>query len=253
MIDDEGNEIITFKTPTELSTLYVSNIPNDASNEALLGVFAPFGLLHEIYLFEHENSSHMSGYVRYYSVRTAKEAQRATHNMELLGRKLTVNFCKKRPSSDEQRQFDLPVSRAVQLANFYIGFNKWTSSIISMERLEFGKREDYLLFFCSYKCIVKFTLREDGRFVYGVGEGSAESADRGDVVDIAKKSALTKARKDAFSKTLIIVLASGKVIVHFSGTRLPFEEWDENTNTTPTTLPNKTNINVGNSKDADLN
>jgi hypothetical protein len=43
------------------------------------------------------------------------------------------------------------------------------------------------------------------------------------VVDKAKKTALTNARRNAFARTVLIVLENGKVAVHFLGTPIPTE------------------------------
>lgn len=55
------------------------------------------------------------------------------------------------------------------------------------------------------------------------GEGTAIDSDKGEVVDKAKKTALTNARRNAFARTVLIVLDNGKVAVHFLGTPVPPE------------------------------
>ncbi len=42
-------------------------------------------------------------------------------------------------------------------------------------------------------------------------------------MDKAKKTALTNARRNAFARTVLIVLGNGKVAVHFLGTPVPSE------------------------------
>jgi len=54
-----------------------------------------------------------------------------------------------------------------------------------------------------------------------IGEGTAIDSDKGEVVDKAKKTALTNARRNAFARTVLIVLDNGKVAVHFLGTQVP--------------------------------
>jgi len=63
-------------------------------------------------------------------------------------------------------------------------------------------------------------LRDDGRFLEGIGEGTSIS-EREDAEANAKKIAVTNARKDAFKKLVIIVLPSKKIAIHIKGTELP--------------------------------
>lgn len=61
----------------------------------------------------------------------------------------------------------------------------------------------------AYQCKVKYIF-EDGHTVIGEGEGMAIGSNADDVIPIAKKIAVTQARKDAFSR-LVIVIFNGKV------------------------------------------
>jgi RNA recognition motif-containing protein len=215
--------------PSEESTLFVANIPSEIEEEELEEIFGKYGILHEVHSFEVDNPTiptppSKCAFVRYYSVVSAKKALKATHGQILNKKKLKVIFAKKRKLEDSAtRDYDLPFHKCIELVNYYLGFHTWSSSIVSMEKIQYEQRKEDRLFSCTYRCTVRLTLREDNRSVEGIGEGTAIDSDKGEVVDKAKKTALTNARRNAFARTVLIVLDNGKVAVHFLGTPVPSE------------------------------
>ena len=57
---------------------------------------------------------------------------------------------------------------SIEVANWFIGYNRWCSNIVSLERLELAKREGGK-FLARFKCTIRHTLRDDGRSIEGTG------------------------------------------------------------------------------------
>eukprot|EP01122_Echinamoeba_exundans_P007441 TRINITY_DN2300_c0_g1_i1.p3 TRINITY_DN2300_c0_g1~~TRINITY_DN2300_c0_g1_i1.p3 ORF type:complete len:113 (+),score=13.09 TRINITY_DN2300_c0_g1_i1:563-901(+) len=95
---------------------------------------------------------------------------------------------------------------------------RWTSEVVSMELLEFQGDGRDLLFKGSWRCCAKVVL--DGAVeIIGVGIGS-HVGEKYEVIQRAKKSALTNARKDAFSRLAIVMISMTKVGYYVSPTPL---------------------------------
>ena len=84
------------------------------------------------------------------------------------------------------------------------------------------------------RCKIRFSLK-DGRCLDVVGKATGGARDRATVIEFAKKNAVTDARKSIFQRLAIIVLAEGKVAVHFLDA--PIEEWEEEKPKEPTESP----------------
>jgi len=99
------------------------------------------------------------------------------------------------------------------LANHFLGFNQWSTSILGLNQEEFSYDEATQSFRCQYVCKVKLILR-DGRSTEVIGRATAAGKEKHTVVEFAKKNSLTDARKKAFQNLVIIRLKS-KIAVHF--------------------------------------
>jgi len=231
-------EVIFFKTPTESSVLYVDNISTNAVLDEMHELFGSFGLLYEIKIFTIENKKTNSAFVKYYSKRSANQAKEALHDHLFCGLPLRVNMSKPRPNST---QFVLDINKSIELANYYIGFNSWTSSILglSQESLVFEEASGH--YRCTYVCKVRLNVA-DGRFVEAEGKATGGGSDKSTVIEFAKKNAVTDARKKAFEKIALVILFTGKVAVHFLNETL--DSWS-NSNSTA-------NLNSGNDSNAIL-
>lgn len=230
----DGCEIIKFTIPTSSSILYASNFPDNTSIESITELFSNFGLVYDIIPFasqsKHDSeeinaqdnkniktSQNKSYYIiKYYSILSAKLAQKQLNGSSFQGRYLYVSFFKSK-NQFKAEEYPLPIQKSIELANYYLGFNGWSSSIISLDRLIIDQREDIeskqTLNICSYKCVIKHFYK-DGQCAFGVGESYEVGPDLIETMSIAKKMAITNARKDAFKHTIIILLESGKVGLH---------------------------------------
>jgi len=286
-------EFIQFCIPGEKCTLFVGN-PSATTDLELKALFQPYGLVYTAKLFEpkdvvypqdeelmntQERSERRYGFVAYY---TLSAAQYAFKELRKLARKgqtsMFVHFSRKRKREDSEvgtvdwAKMPLPIHCALELANHYLGYDTWSSSIVgSITRIDskecdeevrqfaegrWKSRQDQLIIGASssfannrnssignnghfnsnsssisinrsnnnadvkktqeipvvamaYKCKVMFKF-QDGHTVVGEGQGMALGTKADEVIPIAKKIAVTQARKDAFSR-LIIVIFNNKV------------------------------------------
>jgi len=127
--------------------------------------------------------------VKYYAILHAKQAQRALRGVEIRGKRIKVVFLKKRTNEYSNRDYDLSIDKCFDLANGFIGYNKWTSNIVSLERLEMTENEGK--YNARFQCIIRHTLRDIGQFVDGTGEGMHIDDTVGAALDYSKKKAVT--------------------------------------------------------------
>jgi len=81
-----------------------------------------------------------------------------------------------------------------------------------MKQLSIERYEDETIG-CEYQCDV-FICLKDGRRAKGVGVAKYAGKDITLVLDNTQKFAVTNARKQAFQKLALVILASGKAAVH---------------------------------------
>eukprot|EP01118_Nematostelium_gracile_P020538 TRINITY_DN9988_c0_g1_i1.p2 TRINITY_DN9988_c0_g1~~TRINITY_DN9988_c0_g1_i1.p2 ORF type:complete len:156 (-),score=45.71 TRINITY_DN9988_c0_g1_i1:497-964(-) len=107
----------------------------------------------------------------------------------------------------------LDINRSVELANHYLGFNRWSSNILSLnqEFLEYGDS-----FKCCYNCRVAYQF-PDGRIVEAEGRATYSASDKKVAIELAKKHAITDARKNGFQQIVLIELEDGRTAVHILG------------------------------------
>jgi len=102
-------------------------------------------------------------------------------------------------SKQSEITFDLPLHKAIELANYYLGFNGWRSGVVRITKKELPKENDNTLFFCCHEATARVTL-PDGRSTEGDGEGVCDGNSRGEAINLSKKVALSMALKNALKK-----------------------------------------------------
>ncbi len=92
-----------------------------------------------------------------------------------------------------------------QFYSYYIGFNKWSTSIVSLvaENLEYDEATNH--FRCTYTCRIRFDF-EDGRSIEASGKATGGAKEKSTVIEFAKKNAVTDAHKNSFKRLAMIVL-----------------------------------------------
>lgn len=116
----------------------------------------------------------------------------------------------------EGRVYPLSINKCIQLANYFFGYNGWSSKVIKCVEKEIvkevseGKKEKWKSTFEAIVCI----QLKDGRRVEAMEEGSKEDSDKYNSIHLSKKVAVTNALLKAFSMIVIVSLSSSKVTAH---------------------------------------
>lgn len=224
-------ELIRFVIPNETSTLYVSGVSFKLSDAELKSIFSNFGLVNSAILYvkngtenENENENELNdqlkfGFVRFYSIRSAEAACSYFKKNKWEGEKfMTVRFARKRKKEGDSKitvfsKNTLSITQSIELANYYIGYKNWSSSIVNIKLNDKNQDQinsDEKNIVSIYECEVKLIFN-DNKTVMGKGIGIYESPTKTESIENAKKIAVTNARKDAFQKIGIVLLESGKV------------------------------------------
>ncbi|XP_061446324.1 RAD52 motif-containing protein 1 isoform X2 [Rhineura floridana] len=195
---------------------------------ALYLAFSTFGPLYSVGV--HQNAPVAGpGYyalVKFYSARDACKAQCACNQQSLFQKSpLKVYICtRQRPFP--QQVLALNSYKCRELANHYLGFNGWSSRIITLQNISgFEEEENEEVTTSSRKQHSKYLCVQELTFpLYGVrtrGVGVAElhiDPNQEFLMDTnnIQKLAVHRALSDAFQKILILVLENGKVAVEYS-------------------------------------
>lgn len=225
-ISSQG-EVILFKTPLDDSCLYVNRLHRDTTDDELRETFSRYGLLHDLRLYETDSEDRPYNYafVRYYSVWSAIKALHYLERIKFHGVTCKV-IMKKRNLQNERKQLPLTIQRCIDVANYYIGFDGWSSSIVTLapaEELSFDAPTK--MYKCVFKCVVRYSFKSYDRVLEAIGFGMHEGLQRGETIEYAKKKAVTEAYKNAFQSMAIILLRTGKVALHFLDTSV--DQWTD--------------------------
>ncbi|XP_060095103.1 RAD52 motif-containing protein 1 [Heteronotia binoei] len=221
-------EVLEFLVPTGNGrTLLVLGLETNATEHALYLAFSAFGPLYSVRL--HRNAAVAGpGYyalVKYYSTRDASRAQLACNRQPLFQKSaLKVCLCtRQRPFP--QQNLALNSHKCQELANHYLGFNSWSSRIVTLQDIsgfEENEEEDSRALLasqrCKYLCIQELTIPQHSICARGVGVAETPvDPSQGFLTATrsAQKLAAQKALSDAFQKIVLVVLENGKVAVEF--------------------------------------
>ncbi|XP_077773607.1 RAD52 motif-containing protein 1-like isoform X4 [Podarcis muralis] len=224
-------EIVEFRVPDGNGrTLLVLGLETDASEHALYLTFSAFGPLYSVRV--HQNAPVAGpGYyalVKFYSARDASKAQCACNQRPLFQKSpLKVCLCtRQRPFS--QQGLGLSSYRCRELANHFLGFNSWSSRIITLQNISgFEDEENDVEEVrtsprsrnAKYLCIQELTFPRYGIRTRGIGLAELNVDPSQEFLLAAnniQKLAVHRALSDAFQKILLIVLENGKVAVEYS-------------------------------------
>ncbi|NXX98936.1 RDM1 protein, partial [Centropus bengalensis] len=200
---------------------------------SLFSVFSTFGPLYSVRA--HRNAAVAGpGYyaiIKFYSAGDAGRAQRACNGQRLFQKSpLKVCVCTKQKGF-QQQVLALSSNKCQELANHYLGFNGWSSRIITLQNVSGFDGESKELGetlqkrWVKYLCAVEVTLPNHGVRSRGVALGEAELEKSEDPLELltaskrAQKLAAGKALSSAFQKILLVVLENGKVAVEYNSTQ----------------------------------
>ncbi|XP_077940432.1 uncharacterized protein LOC120828058 isoform X5 [Gasterosteus aculeatus] len=229
-------DILEFRVPVDNNkTLFVWDIQPSHSEAqiyvGLHGVFSSFGPLYLLKVCQNSalNPPGFYALIKFYSAAQASKAQRQTDGRPLLQScPLKVKLSSKHTSyfrSDSSRP--LSHARCLELANHCLGFNGWTSDIITLKELtnteeehEGGGRWRRLKFGCLLQ--LSFPHHRQTTRAAAVVEDCFTCTGDPDLL-IQKRCKLHRlvreqALVNAFSPVLLLLLGSGKVMVELKQT-----------------------------------
>ncbi|KFO83455.1 RAD52 motif-containing protein 1, partial [Buceros rhinoceros silvestris] len=197
---------------------------------SLFSTFSKFGPLYSVRAHRNAAVAGPGHYavIKFYSAGDASRAQRACNGQRLFQKSpVKVCVCTRRKGF-QQQDLVLSSTKCQELANHYLGFNGWSSRIITLQNVSGfdGKNEELGKTSAKrpvkYLCAVEVTLPSHGVRTRGVALGQADAEDGADPLEVvraarrAQKAAAGKALSSAFQKILLVVLENGKVAVEYN-------------------------------------
>lgn len=224
-------DIIEFKVPNENNkTLFVWDILPTLSEafiyESICGVFSGFGALYLVKVCQNAAVAEPGFYaiVKYYSSAQASKAQRTTDGKSLFQESpVKVRLCTRQNPAFASETKALSNPKCQELANRYLGFNGWSSKIITLQDLSgrddacAGAETQALML--KYGCIVELTFPQHCVSCRGMGVAEESFQSHPDHLELCltrgklQKRAKDKALVDAFRNVLLVLLSNGKVAV----------------------------------------
>jgi len=218
-------EILEFKIPHGSSTLLylpqitVVDMDEEQVYTALYDYFSKWGLLYNINVKKSEEvDEDWYCYVRYYSTRAASMARRDNRgSVVLLDGKMQFKVSSHTKCGGSM-QLPLAKHKCEELANYYLGFNGWSSKILYHRREEVGKGRARVV------SVVRLDLVKVGLSCEGAGqhEVEVEGVDRMEearlVAEVGKR-AKGEALQAAWSKVVLVVVGGKKVGVEINTTK----------------------------------
>ncbi|KAM4032172.1 RAD52 motif-containing protein 1 isoform 2-T2 [Anomaloglossus baeobatrachus] len=227
-------EVLSFTIPVESNKIvFVWNItaqlPEGAIYCSLQEVFCQFGPLYSLKLFPNAGVAEPGYYavIKYFSSQSAKRAQASCNKKNLFqDTPVKVQICVKQKGFP-YKSLELYGHRCRELANYYLGFNGWSSRILAMQNItgldydpeeESEPQEPSKL---RYLCVVQVTLPSHGVFSRGVGVAEESIEKQNDPLEVISKTeklqkfSEQRALSNAFQKILLVVFDNGKVAVEY--------------------------------------
>ncbi|NXN26093.1 RDM1 protein, partial [Nycticryphes semicollaris] len=233
-------EVVEFRVPAGSDkTLLVWGLESEPCLEhSLFSAFSRFGPLYSVRA--HRNAAVAGpGYyavIKFYSAGDASRAQRTCNGQKLFQKSpLKVCVCTKEKGF-QQQVLALNSNKCQELANHYLGFNGWSSRIITLQNVSGFDGENEELDetlqkrSMKYLCALEVTLPNHGVRTRGVALGEADIENSEDPLEFitasrrAQKLAVGKALSSAFQKILLVVLENGKVAVEYNPTQEEFTD-----------------------------
>ena len=202
-------ELIDFNEPID-GQISVRDIhwSQDAINlrEFLREKLSSFGLIQKILVFNAEIAGLWYGYVNFYSPRVAKKVHDTFEDSPL---EIENHPCKMNMSRNpHHKNRRLLLYQCNDLANYYLGFNGWTSEIL-YHQLENSTESEQ-----KYATAVKLSFKDfKDQFVEGVGMSVAKFKNLEEKMSemrVVQKNSKSAALLNAFSKVIIVLVHIGK-------------------------------------------
>ncbi|XP_075299776.1 RAD52 motif-containing protein 1 isoform X2 [Opisthocomus hoazin] len=228
-------EVLEFRVPAgSAQTLLVWGLePEPGLEHSLFSAFSRFGPLYSVRAHRNAAVAGPGCYaiIKFYSAGDAGRAQRACNGQRLFQKSpLKVCVCTKQKGRPQQA-LALTSNKCQELANHYLGFNGWSSRIITLQDVSGfdGKNEELEKTSqkrsVKYLCAVEVALPNHGLHSRGVALGEADIENSEDPLEFVtasgrvQKLAVGKALSNAFQKILLVVLENGKVAVEYNSSQ----------------------------------
>ncbi|XP_019627112.1 PREDICTED: RAD52 motif-containing protein 1-like [Branchiostoma belcheri] len=238
-------ELVEFVRPyTSDKILYVSKISSQLSEGEvyfrLCKAFEPYGLINDVHVVkpsvrlqtategQQEERSYYYAFVKFYLARDAAKARAGLNGKYLIGRQpILVQHATKMKKREPS---PLPFSKCLDLANHFLGFDGWSSHVVSFGQDPESPQHDPNSL--RYICVMKIEIRGWDLSCGGVGLGEktidpTRPEERVSLIGAAMKTAVNRALQNAFQKVILIVMDNKKVAVEIN-------------NTVPDGIPNST-------------
>ncbi|KAM8824303.1 RAD52 motif-containing protein 1 isoform 2-T2 [Synchiropus picturatus] len=223
-------EILEFVVPVESNkTLFVWNIePSQTEAQLQEKLFANFSGFGPLYMLKvcHSDPLSSSGFyavIKFYSASQASQAQRHTDGQPLFqSLPLKVRLASKQSREHQSEGPPLGHAKCTELANHFLGFNSWSSEIITLKQLteddddeeeeeEGGRRT------LRFGCLMQLTFPQHGRTTRGAAVVEETFTCAGPEMLLQKRCQLQKlvrhkALAEAFRSVLLVRLGE-KVMV----------------------------------------
>ncbi|KAK2833965.1 hypothetical protein Q5P01_017854 [Channa striata] len=232
-------DILEFVVPVENNkTLFVWDIQPRLTEvqirDRLVEVFSSFGPLYLVKVSPNAplHPPGFSALIKFYSTAQASKAQRLTDGRSLFqSSPLKVRLSSKQTPHFLSHGRPLSHARCLELANHCLGFNGWTSHIISLKELTDKKRGGGEDEECGgqrwrrlrFGCLLQLSFPHHGQTTRGAAVVEDSFTCTGPDVLLQKSCRLQRLVREealiqAFSTVLLILLGNGKVMVELKQT-----------------------------------
>ncbi|KAM9780425.1 RAD52 motif-containing protein 1 [Neosynchiropus ocellatus] len=230
-------EILEFVVPVESNkTLFVWNIEPSQTEaqlqENLFATFSGFGPLYMLKVCQNDPLSASGFYavIKFYSAAQAPLAQRRADGQLLFqGVPLKVRLASKQSREHLAEGRPLGHAKCTELANHFLGFNSWSSEIITLKQLseedddEEEEEEEGGRRTLRFGCLMQLTFPQHGRTTRGAAVVEETFTCTGPEMLLQKRCQLQKlvrqkALAEAFHSVLLVRLAGQKVMVEVKPT-----------------------------------
>ncbi|XP_036409430.1 RAD52 motif-containing protein 1 [Megalops cyprinoides] len=231
---DAEADVIEFKVPNEnIKTLFIWDILPAFSEafifESLWSIFSDFGALYLVKVCQNAAVVEPGFYaiVKFFSAAQASKAQKATNGKGLFqASPLKVTLCTRQNPAFTNNVMPLSSPKCQELANQYLGFNGWSSRVVTLQDLSSSDEAGELhtvaktqALTLKYGCIVELIFPRHSTSCRGVGVAEESLPHDSDPSEACikrgklQKWAKDKALVDAFRKVVLVLLSNGKVAV----------------------------------------
>eukprot|EP01127_Copromyxa_protea_P001242 TRINITY_DN11283_c0_g1_i1.p1 TRINITY_DN11283_c0_g1~~TRINITY_DN11283_c0_g1_i1.p1 ORF type:complete len:302 (+),score=58.87 TRINITY_DN11283_c0_g1_i1:11-916(+) len=232
-------EVILFQSPSDNNTVFIHGFNHRTTIEDLVDRLTMYGPLLRAKIVDkskpdddtqtpsetsqtQKESGKVFAVASFYSLRQAQEAVAELNGIILHGSRISFRL---RPppkvydATQVEKIYPLTINQCIEMANSFIGYNKWCSKIENIQSTELEETDNG--FRCVFQCTIRHILKEDGRYCEGFGVGESVQDLRYEAINYARKKAVTEARKNAFSRMAIILLENNKAMVYVPDCPLP--------------------------------